>query len=71
LGCGRRNKSDILDPTAGIEFKAKVGDQVAIGDPIFRCFNSNENNLNSAIKCLVDTITIDQEKVVHTLFYNP
>ena len=71
LGCGRRNKSDILDPTAGIEFKAKVGDQVAIGDPIFRCFNSNENNLNSAIRCLVDTITIDQEKVVHTLFYNP
>lgn len=71
LGCGRRNKSDILDPTAGIEFKAKVGDQVAIGDPIFRCFNSNENNLNSAIKYLVDTITIDQEKVVHTLFYNP
>ena len=71
LGCGRRNKSDMLDPTAGIEFKAKVGDQVAIGDPIFRCFNSNENNLNSAIKCLVDTITIDQEKVVHTLFYNP
>ncbi len=71
LGCGRRNKSDILDPTAGIEFKAKVGDQVAIGDPIFRCFNSNENNLNSAIKSLVDTITIDQEKVVHTLFYNP
>ena len=71
LGCGRRNKSDILDPTAGIEFKAKVGDQVVIGDPIFRCFNSNENNLNSAIKCLVDTITIDQEKVVHTLFYNP
>lgn len=71
LGCGRRNKSDMLDPTAGIEFKAKVGDQVAIGDPIFRCFNSNENNLNSAIKSLVDTITIDQEKVVHTLFYNP
>ena len=71
LGCGRRNKSDILDPTAGIEFKAKVGDQVAIGDPIFRCFNSNENNLNSAIRCLMDTITIDQEKVVHTLFYNP
>ena len=71
LGCGRRNKSDMLDPTAGIEFKAKVGDQVAIGDPIFRCFNSNQNNLNSAIKSLVDTITIDQEKVVHTLFYNP
>ena len=71
LGCGRRNKSDMLDPTAGIEFKAKVGDQVAIGDPIFRCFNSNENNLNSAIKYLVVTITIDQEKVVHTLFYNP
>ena len=71
LGCGRRNKSDMLDPTAGIEFKAKVGDQVAIGDPIFRCFNSNKNNLNSAIKCLVDTITIDEEKVVHTLFYNP
>ena len=71
LGCGRRNKSDMLDPTAGIEFKAKLGDKVAIGDPIFRCFNSNENNLNAAIKSLVDTITIEQEKVNHTLFYNP
>ncbi|MEO2159870.1 MAG: thymidine phosphorylase [bacterium] len=70
LGCGRRQKDDILDPTAGIEFMAKIGDEVQKGDPLFRCFNSNENKLNSALNYLLDSARIGSEKKTHTLLFN-
>jgi pyrimidine-nucleoside phosphorylase len=70
LGCGRRHKNDILDPTAGIEFMAKIGDEVQKGDPLFRCFNSNENKLNSALNYLLDSARIGSEKKTHTLLFN-
>jgi pyrimidine-nucleoside phosphorylase len=69
LGCGRRQKDDILDPTAGIEFMAKIGDKVQKGDPLFRCFNSNENKLNSALNYLLDSARIGSEKKTHTLLF--
>ena len=70
LGCGRHQKSDQLDPTAGIEFFAKIGDTVAPGDPIFRCFNSDENKMNSALNYLTNTVSIGSEKTSHRLFFN-
>ena len=70
LGCGRRQKDDILDPTAGVEFMAKIGDKVQKGDPLFRCFNSNENKLNSALNYLLDSARIGSEKKTHTLLFN-
>ena len=70
LGCGRRKKDDILDPTAGIEFMAKIGNKVQKGDPLFRCFNSNENKLNSALNYLLDSGKIGSEKKTHTLLFN-
>ena len=70
LGCGRRQKDDILDPTAGIEFMAKIGNKVQKGDPLFRCFNSNENKLNSALNYLLDSARIGSEKKTHTLLFN-
>ena len=70
LGCGRRKKDDILDPTAGIEFMAKIGDKVQKGDPLFRCFNSNENKLNSALNYLLDSARIGAKKKTHTLLFN-
>lgn len=69
LGCGRRKKDDILDPTAGIEFMAKIGDKVQKGDPLFRCFNSNENKLNSALNYLLDSARIGSGKKTHTLLF--
>ena len=69
LGCGRRKKDDILDPTAGIEFMAKIGDKVQKGDPLFRCLNSNENKLNSALNYLLDSARIGSEKKTHTLLF--
>ena len=70
LGCGRRKKDDILDPTAGIEFMAKIGNKVQKGDPLFRCFNSNENKLNSALNYLLDSARIGSKKKTHTLLFN-
>ena len=70
LGCGRRKKDDILDPTAGIEFMAKIGNKVQKGDPLFRCFNSNENKLNSALNYLLNSARIGSEKKTHTLLFN-
>ena len=70
LGCGRRKKDDILDPTAGVEFMAKIGNKVQKGDPLFRCFNSNENKLNSALNYLLNSARIGSEKKTHTLLFN-
>ena len=70
LGCGRHQKSDQLDPTAGIEFFAKIGDTVIPGDPIFRCFNSDKNKMNSAVNYLTNTVSIGPEKTSHRLFFN-
>ena len=70
LGCGRRKKDDILDPTAGIEFMAKIGNKVQKGDPLFRCFNSNKNKLDSTINYLLDSARIGSKKKTHTLLFN-
>ena len=63
LGCGRINKNDNLDNTAGIAFNAKVGDQVNKGDSIMQCFGSDENKLNEAYSQLKETFQIAEEKV--------
>ena len=70
LGCGRKTKADILDPSAGIEFYCKIGDRVEKGDPIFRCFSSNNEKLLSGLKLLNNSIKIGTNQVKHILFYN-
>ena len=63
MGCGRINKNDNLDNTAGIAFNAKVGDQVNKGDSIMQCFGSDENKLDQAYSQLKETFQIAEEKV--------
>ena len=70
LGCGRRDKSDTLDPTAGMEFIVKIGDEIKSGDPIFRCFNSKKNKLEKASQKLMNTVIIGPKKKNHLLFRN-
>ena len=69
LGCGRRDKSDTLDPTAGMEFIVKIGDEIKSGDPIFRCFNSKKNKLEKASQKLMNTVIIGPKKKNHCLLY--
>ena len=63
MGCGRINKNDKLDNTAGIAFNAKVGDQVNKGDSIMQCFGSDKNKLDQAYSQLKETFQIAEEKV--------
>ena len=70
LGCGRRVKNDTLDPTAGIEFFVKIGEEIKSGEPIFRCFNSKKNKLEKASQKLMNTIIIGPKKKNHLLFRN-
>jgi pyrimidine-nucleoside phosphorylase len=51
LGCGRKKLSDILDPTAGIEFYHKIGDEVSEGEPLMRLFNTEKDKLDAALLC--------------------
>ena len=68
LGCGRKELADELDPTAGMEFYHKIGDQVTEGEPLIRLFNSNSENLQAALKMLSTSVVIDEEHVDHRLF---
>jgi thymidine phosphorylase len=56
-----------LDPTAGIEFYHKIGDEVSEGEPLMRLFNTKKNKLDAALHMLKNSVTIDENKVPHHL----
>ena len=68
LGCGRKELTEVLDPTAGMEFYHKIGDQVMEGEPLIRLFNSNSEKLNTALNMLSTSVVIGEEHVDHRLF---
>ena len=68
LGCGRKKLADVLDPTAGMEFYHKIGDQVTKGEPLIRLFNSNSKKLQAALTMLSTSVIIGEEHVNHRLF---
>jgi len=67
LGCGRKKTTDIIDPTAGIQFDKKIGDMVNKGDTLLRFFNSDSNKLIAAENLLKDCIQLGNNKVNHQL----
>jgi len=48
LGAGRARKTDPVDPAVGIEILHKVGDQVAVGDPLFIIHANDPQKLEAA-----------------------
>ncbi|MFC1785406.1 thymidine phosphorylase [Candidatus Neomarinimicrobiota bacterium] len=68
LGCGRKKTSDIVDPTAGIQFEKKIGDMVNKDDTLLRFFNSDSNKMIVAEILLKDCFQIGENKVDHKLF---
>ena len=70
MGCGRKQKDDILDPTAGLECHRKVGDEVLIGEKIFTCFCNDEEKLKSGVEKISNAVSIGPEPVEISLFYN-
>ena len=67
LGCGRKKTTDIVDPTAGIQFDKKIGDKVKKGDTLLKFFNSDSNKLIAAETLLKDCFQIGEKKVEHKL----
>jgi pyrimidine-nucleoside phosphorylase len=62
LGIGRAKKNEPVDPTAGMEFLAKIGEPAKSNQPLIRLFNSNQKKLEEAQSMLQDTVLITEEK---------
>jgi pyrimidine-nucleoside phosphorylase len=67
LGCGRKKTTDIVDPTAGIQFDKKIGDKVNKGDTLLKYFTSDNNKLIGAEALLKDCFQIGENKANHKL----
>ncbi len=59
LGAGRDRKEDAIDPGVGITLEAKVGDRVAVGDPLARVRYSDQSRWQSHEKALTSAWTIE------------
>jgi thymidine phosphorylase len=59
LGGGREKKEDTVDPSVGIVLQRKVGDQVAVGDPLCTVYFNSESKAASAKKLLLDSYQIE------------
>jgi pyrimidine-nucleoside phosphorylase len=58
IRAGRAKTSDIIEPTAGIEFHSKVGDQVRVGDPLFTVYGEDLALLKSIEDRLLKSVKI-------------
>ena len=60
LGAGRRAAADAIDPSVGIEVRAKVGDEVAVGD-VLATVHHNDRGLEEATTLIEDAYTISKD----------
>jgi pyrimidine-nucleoside phosphorylase len=60
IKAGRAIASDKIEPTAGIEFHAKVGDRVEEGKPLFTLHGADLSLLQEVESFLRDTVEISQ-----------
>jgi len=67
LGCGRKKTTDIVDPTAGIQFDNKIGDKVNKGDILLKFFNSDSKKLFATEALLKESFQIGNKKIEHIL----
>lgn len=63
IGAGRAIVSDIIQPTAGIEFTAKVGDFVKKGDPLFIIHGNEKTQFHLIEQDLLESIIWTPNKV--------
>jgi pyrimidine-nucleoside phosphorylase len=63
IGAGRGQMSDVIEPTAGIEFHFKVGDRVEKGQSLFTLHGADLSRLQSVEKDLRETTIIGSEKI--------
>lgn len=63
IKAGRAQTTDIIAPTAGIEFHVKVGDEVTAGENIFTLHGDDKDLLLSAVPMLKSAVNISLQKV--------
>ncbi len=59
----RKNNKRLLEPTGGIRFLRKIGDDVSNGKPLAVCFGSNEDEVIGTAEELKSLIKISEERV--------
>ncbi|MBK9324616.1 MAG: thymidine phosphorylase [Bdellovibrionaceae bacterium] len=62
IRAGRAQTTDLIEPTAGIEFHAKIGDPIRSGDPIFTLFGDHPELLQAARPLLSSAVNISLQK---------
>lgn len=63
IKAGRAQATDIIAPTAGVEFHVKIGDEVKVGDPIFSLHGDDKDLLHSALPLLKSSVNISLQKL--------
>lgn len=63
IKAGRAQTSDIIAPTAGIEFHVKVGDEIKAGEPVFTLHGDDKDLLTSAVPMLKSAVNISLPKI--------
>ena len=62
LGAGRLTKDDVIDPSAGIVLAAKVGDEVAQGEPVATLHAATETALDAGEERFLASFTLAEEQ---------
>lgn len=62
LHAGRRKAEDVVNPTSGIEFHVKIGDQVKEGDVIYTIWGDEPELFDNAHKTLTESFEIHLQK---------
>lgn len=62
IKAGRAVTTDVIAPTAGIEFHAKVSDSIQAGEPIYTLHGDDLQLLESAVPMLKSSVTISLQK---------
>lgn len=62
IKAGRAQVSDVIEPTAGIEFHKKVGESISAGEPLFTLWGANKSLLESVQQELLEATTISLQK---------
>jgi pyrimidine-nucleoside phosphorylase len=66
LGAGRMTKEDRIDPSAGIDFKIKIGDRIKKGNELATIYTNNEEKIEQVSNLLYSSLTFTTKKCKKT-----
>ena len=58
LGAGRARVDSVIDPAVGVVLHKKVGDPVALGEPLCTILVNDESSLDAARRMILDAYKI-------------